>query len=168
MASCGECGSKLTTRLANKQQRHRADIYACREKSCVGIYEPDLDAYVEKVMVAWLADPATAAALQRGGDESALILARADAEKARGELADWRRMAQAGDISAAGYMAAEKGLFARIADAEQREQEASTPPILAGRVGPAAAAGWAALSLPVKRQIIAAVADIRLRKVGRT
>jgi len=167
VARCGECGSKLTTRLANSRQYQRADMYACREKACVGIYEPDLDAYVEKVMVAWLSDPATAEALQRGGDEAAVQLARADAEKARAELAEWRQLAAAGQITAAGYMAAEKGLLGRIADAEEREQAAAVPPVLRDRVGPAAAAGWAALDIPIKRQIIAAVADIRLRRVGR-
>jgi site-specific DNA recombinase len=167
VVSCGECGSKLTTRLRNPGQRQRADIYACREKSCTGIYQPDLDAYVEKVMVAWLSDPATAAALQRGGDEAALALARADAEKARAELAEWRRDAERGEVTLAGYKAFEKGALARIADAEQREHDASTPPVLRDRIGPAAAAGWAALGVPVRRQIIAAVADIRLRRVGR-
>ncbi len=167
VARCGECGCKLTTRLRNSRQRQRADVYACRERACTGIYQPDLDEYVEKVMVAWLSDPATAAALQRGGDVPALELARADAEKARAELADWRRDAERGEITLAGYKAFEKGAMARITDAEEREHAASVPPILAGRIGPAAAAGWDALSIEVRRQMIAAVADIRVRKVGR-
>ncbi len=166
VASCGECGCKLTTRLRNSQQRQRADVYACREKACTGIYQPDLDAFVEKVMKAWLSDPRTAAALQRGGDEASLELARADAEKARAELADWRRDAERGEISLAGYKAFEKGALARIADAEERENAASVPPILRNRIGPAAAAGWDALDLSIRRQMIAAVADIRLRRVG--
>jgi site-specific DNA recombinase len=168
IARCGECGCKLTTKLANSRQYQRADTYACREKGCTGIYQPDLDAYVEKVMVAWLSDPATAAALQRGGDQAALELARADAERERAALADWRRDAERGEVTLAGYKAFEKGALTRIADAEERATAASgPPPILRDRIGPAAAAGWAALDIPIKRQIIAAVADIRLRRVGR-
>jgi DNA-directed RNA polymerase specialized sigma24 family protein len=56
--------------------------------------------------------------------------------------------------------------LARIADAEERENAASVPPILRNRIGPAAAAGWDALDLSIRRQMIAAVADIRLRRVG--
>lgn len=167
VASCGECGCKLTTRLRAPLQRQRADIYTCRENGCTGIYVPDLDKFAERVMVTWLSDPATAEALQRGGDQAAVALARADAEKARAELAEWVKLAGSGDISAGAYSAAEKRLRGRIADAEQREHEASVPPVLAGRTGPAAAAGWEALSIPVRRQMIAAVADIRLRRVGR-
>lgn len=167
VAYCGECGCKLTTKLGAPRQRHRGDTYVCRELGCVGIYQTDLDAYVEAVMVAWLADPATVAALQRDGDTAAITLARADAEKARAELAEWRQAAERGEMTAAGYGAFERGALARIADAEQRERDASVPLILRDRIGPAAAAGWAALDIPVRRQMIAAVAEIRVRKVGR-
>jgi hypothetical protein len=40
------------------------------------------------------------------------------------------------------------------------------PPVLRGRLGSRAAAHWDALELPVKREIIRTVADIRVEPIG--
>ena len=46
-------------------------------------------------------------------------------------------------------------------------QAATLPPVLRGNIGPQAEAGWAALDMEVKREVIRTVADIRVRTVGR-
>jgi site-specific DNA recombinase len=118
-------------------------------------------------MIRWLSDPDVAADLTRGDDSAAAALARGDLERFRGELADLYRDAKAGRVSPVIATASEKGLQERIHDAEQQVQAASLPPVLRGRIGPQARAGWEALDLEVKRQIIRVVADIRVQAVGR-
>jgi site-specific DNA recombinase len=61
----------------------------------------------------------------------------------------------------------EQRLQEAIAEAEQRVQDATLPQVLRGNIGPQAKAGWYALDLESKRQIIRTVADIRVRRVGR-
>jgi site-specific DNA recombinase len=168
VARCGVCGAKLTAKLRNAKQGQRDDTYACREKACVGIYISDLDDYVEQVMIRWLSDPDTTADLTRARtDDGAAKLARADAGKARAELEEWRQLAERGEISAVSFARVEQAALARIREAEQRIADVTIPPVLAGNLSVMATAGWEALDTPVKRQIIAEVADIRVLRVGK-
>jgi site-specific DNA recombinase len=61
----------------------------------------------------------------------------------------------------------ERRLQEAIAEAEQRVQDATLPQVLRGNIGPQAKAGWYALDLEAKRQVIRTVADIRVQPVGR-
>jgi DNA invertase Pin-like site-specific DNA recombinase len=168
VARCGECGSKLTTKLAGEKSRLRGDMYACRERGCVGIYENDLDEYVTKVMIRWLSLPDTAKQLAANGDRGKAALARADLERANAEHADLLRSAKRGGVSLALAEAMEQEILTRIADAKQQIADAEAPPLLQGLVGEQAGQGWAGLTIPQRRQVIADVADIRVRRVGRS
>jgi DNA invertase Pin-like site-specific DNA recombinase len=164
---CGECGCKLTIKLIGENGRQREDMYACREKGCTGIYESDLDEYVTKVMIRWLSLPETAEQLAADGDSEKAMLARADLERANAEHADLLRTAKRGGLSLVLAEAMEQEIMARIADAKKQIADAEVPPLLQGLVGEQAERGWAGLTIPQRRQVIADVADIRVRRVGR-
>jgi DNA-directed RNA polymerase specialized sigma24 family protein len=142
-------------------------MYACREKGCVGVYQADLDEYVTRVMIRWLSLPETAEQLAASGDSEKAALARADLERANAEHADLLRSAKRGAVSLALAEAMEQEIMARIADARQQVADAELPPLLQGLVGEQAERGWADLTIPQRRQVIADVADIRVRRVGR-
>jgi site-specific DNA recombinase len=165
LARCAECGGQLAVQKVNHPNwQHR--VYTCWRKHCVAIKQQTLDDYVERAMVRWLSDPRNAEDITRGEDSDVARQARAEAAQLRIDLGEWRQLAEAGEVSPTGYAHAEKGLLRRIADAEQRALAATVPAVLAGNIGPQAEAGWARLDVAVKRQIIRAVADIRLRRVG--
>jgi len=170
VATCGECGAKLL-RKKGPPKGGRPDevnwMYVCRDRACIGIYQPDLDAYVERVMVAWLSEPDVVADLTAGEDSAAAKQARADAEQGRAELQQLYRDIKAATVSATIGTMSERRLQAAIAEAEQRVQDATVPQVLRGNVGPQAKASWYALDLETKRQIIRTVADIRVHRVGR-
>jgi hypothetical protein len=98
-----------------------------------------------------------------GGDEQ-VTHARAEANRLRADLEEWRRLAEAGEVTPISFARTEKGLLAQIAEHEQRAADAGVPPVLRGRIGPAAVAAWAELDdeLALKREIIRTVADIKL------
>ena len=165
IARCGKCGGVLVGHNARGHQS--GPVYQCLARSCVGIYERDLDRYVEERVVRWLSRADVAADLTRVDESAEAARARADADQQRAALAEWRRSAEAGEVTPATMARAEKGCLARIAQAEKRIHAATRHPILTGNVGPQAAAGWQLLDFQVKRQIIQMVADIRVRPVGR-
>jgi DNA invertase Pin-like site-specific DNA recombinase len=167
VARCGRCGSKLTTKLGKEKHRHRGDMYTCIEKSCVGIYESDLNEFVTKVMIRWLSLPETAEQLAANGDSEKAALARAELDRANAEHADLIGSARRGGVSLALAEAMEREILARIEDARQRIAGAEVPPLLRGLVGEQAEQGWEDLTIPQRRQVIASVADIRVHPVGR-
>jgi site-specific DNA recombinase len=168
LAVCAECGGKLARKKSPPQVRAtHPHSYWCTDRACVGIYADALDDYVEKVMVRWLSNPDTVADLTRVDDSAAAAQARADVEQLRADLTTLHQDARAGRVSPTVATMSEAGIKERIADAEQRIQAATLPPVLRGNIGAQAQSGWDDLDVGVKRQIIAAVADIRLLKVGR-
>lgn len=167
VARCGECESKLTIKLGQQKRRHREDMYTCRDRACVGIYQGQLEEYVSEVMVRWLALPETAAQLAVNGDSAKAELARGDLDRAESEHAELIRSARRGELTAALAAAMEAEILARAADARQRIADAEVPPLLRHLIGPGARKGWEALTIPQRRQVIAHVADIRVCKVGR-
>jgi site-specific DNA recombinase len=164
---CGVCGGKLTVHKAHPGQRQRDDVYTCKEKTCVGVYVGDLEEYVTEVMIRWLSHPETAAQLAAGGNSEAAALAHADLDRANAEHGELLRSAKRGAITLAMAEAMEQEILKRVEDARQRIKDASAPPILKGLIGEQAADGWDELSVPQRRQVIAAVADIRVHRVGR-
>ncbi|HEY0529970.1 MAG TPA: recombinase family protein [Actinoplanes sp.] len=166
---CGVCGGPLSTNMVN---RHgwTGRLYSCLNRRCVAVKAEILDEYVERTVVAWLSLPETAEMLSAlsGGDEQAST-ARAEAARLRAELEDWRKLAEEAEVSAIAYARAEKGLTKQIAEQEALAVEAGIPPVLRGMVGEHAVARWAELGDEVarKREIIRAVADIRLLRAGK-
>lgn len=137
--------------------------HSCKARSCATIAMDTLDDYVEEIMIRWLSRPDVFAELTRVDDSAVAAQARADAAQGRAELAEWRQAVEKGDVTLAGYASAEKGLLARIEEAEQRAQAATMPAALLGNVGDQAEERWRSRSIEVKRQMIQAVADITLK-----
>jgi site-specific DNA recombinase len=175
IARCAKCGGYLTGH--NARQRQRGPVYQCKDRSCVGIYERDLDAHVEHVLVGrddidpdfvgFLADPEVYADLTKVDDSAMALQARAEADAARAELAALYREVETGATTRRMAAADEKRLLAVVGDADRRAESATVPSVLAGVIGPQAKERWAGLDMAVKRQIIILVADIRVRPVGR-
>jgi hypothetical protein len=169
VARCAECGGKLAVKKtpANNRRTVFKMAYTCRDRACVGIGLDLLDDYAEEVMVRWLSDPDVVADLTRVDDSPAATLARADLERLRADQEALYRDARTGRVSPVIATTTEQGLKQRIHEAEQQIQAATLPPVLRGNIGPQAKAGWEALDLEVKRQIIRDTADIRVQSVGR-
>ncbi len=165
VVKCAECGSKL---VRKKQATTGTIIYFCPNRSCVGVTAAALDDYVERVVVRWLSSPRVAADLARTGDTAAAAQARADAERDRAQLQQLYRDVKGGAVSATIATLEEKRLLEAVGEAEGRAQAAALPPVLVGNIGPQAQAGWDALDFEGKRLIIRTIADIRVRRVGRS
>jgi hypothetical protein len=163
-----ECGGAMARMLNSGHKNSRVPNYRCYD-GCrrISVKQAPLDDYVENVIVTWLADPKVYADLARGDDSAAAAEARADAERLRADLAEWRQLAKGGKVTALTFAEVESDRLTRIADAERREQATTLPPVLAGIIGPDAADRWFRLDLGAKRQAIRAVADIRIRAIGK-
>ena len=169
VVTCATCGGPLASQQVN---RHgwSGRVYSCLRKRCAAVKVEYLDEYVQRAVVAWLARPQTYDMLSAhaGGDEQ-VAHARAEAQRLRAELEDWRRLAETGDVQPVSFARVEKGLMKQIAEHEKRAADAGVPPVLRGRIGAQAVAAWAELGedVAVKREIIRTVADIKLRPAGK-
>jgi site-specific DNA recombinase len=169
IVTCATCGGPLSV---GNVSRHgwTGQVYACLYKRCAAVKTEFLDEYVQRAVVAWLARPQTYDMLSAhaGGDEQ-VAHARAEAQRLRAELEEWRRLAEAGDVQPVSFARVEKGLTAQIAEHERRAADAGVPPVLRGRIGEQAIGAWAELGdeVAVKREIIRTVAEIKLRPAGK-
>jgi site-specific DNA recombinase len=164
IALCNECGTKLG--MQRKRKYPHVRDYVCPDGH-VAIGADVLDEYVESVLLRWLSDPGVMGVLTSVDDSAAAAQARADVEQLRAELDELYRDVEAGRVSPVIATKVEGGLQSRIAEAEQRIEAATLPPVLRGNLGAAARSGWEALDVVVRRQIIRTVAEIRVRQVGR-
>lgn len=167
LVTCAKCGSGVRGGLMSTGSPHAR--YACFDHGCAAIREDQLDEFVQRTVVAWLSRDDVYEALSADYDDEATTRARAEAQQVRAELEQWRQLAERREVSPESFVRMEKSLLAQIAAAEQRATESSIPPILRGRTGPQAIGAWAALGdeIAVKREIISAVADIRIRPAGK-
>ena len=115
---CGVCGGPVSS---GRVSRHgwEGQVYSCLKKRCAAVKAQFLDEYVQRTVVAWLSLPETSEVLsaQSGGDEQ-VAHARAEAARLRGELEDWRKLGEEGEVTAVAFARAEKGLTAQIAEHE--------------------------------------------------
>jgi len=164
VAHCDVCGDHLqgsrTTPWRGIQK-----VYTCASRRCVTVMMDALDELAERVVIAWLSKPDVFDSLSGGQDDESVIHARAEAQRLRAELEDYRKAASTGDIKAVDWIRISRGLESQIAAQEKVASEASIPPVLRGRIGPEAVETWAALTddLAVKRDIIRTIADIRVK-----
>ena len=160
---CGVCGGPLS---CSQVSRHgwTGQVYSCLKKRCAAVKAEILDEYVERVVVAWLSRPEVFEELSAGIGDAEVAHARAEAQRLRAELEDWRKLAEQGEVSAISFARVEQGLTAQIAGHEARAAEAGIPPVLRGRIGPEAVQAWADLGdeVAVKREIIREVLSIEL------
>jgi site-specific DNA recombinase len=171
LAQCGKCGGVFNSisRPGPGGNGARVQIYRCSQHSCVVASQPELDAYVQAVLVAWLAQPQVYAMLAKATadtDQQAAHV-RAESQRLRAELEQWRQAAEVGQVTPVSFARVERGLLERIALADQQAAEAATPPLLRGLVGPDAAAKRATLDTAAKREVIRMVAQISVIPVGK-
>jgi len=168
LVKCGVCGGPLSV---NNINRHgwTGQVYSCLLRRCAAVKMEHLDEFVERIVVAWCARPETTEQLHRKFDDQGVAEARAEAERLRNDLEQWRTLAEAGEVTPVSFVRAEAGLIRKIAEAEQAAQEAGIPPVLRGLIGPHAEAEWLALGDDVarKREVIKEVLELKLLPVGK-
>jgi site-specific DNA recombinase len=169
VVTCAVCGGP-TSRHTPRRRDWARDHYACLKKRCASAPMDLMDEYVQRVVVAWLSreDIYDLLTAQTATDEQ-VAHARAEADRLRTDLEEWRRLAETGEVTPISFARAEKGLLAEIAGHEARAAEAGIPPVLRGRIGTQAVQAWAELGdeVAVKRDIIRTVADIQLKPAGK-
>ncbi|WP_432824729.1 recombinase family protein [Dactylosporangium sp. CA-092794] len=163
IVTCGVCGGQVSCSRGQPKRRIGA-YYRCLPRNCVRVKMEPLDELAERAVVAWLAQPEVFDLLSGGEDDETVSRARAEAERLKAELEEFKQLASIGEVKAVDYARISRGLEAQIAEQEKISAEAAIPPVLRGRIGPEAVAAWAALDgqVAVKRDIIRTVAQIKL------
>ncbi|WP_432839073.1 recombinase family protein [Dactylosporangium sp. CA-092794] len=166
---CGVCGGP-TSKQPVKRRGWVGVNYSCLYRRCASVTADVLDEFVQRAVVAWLARPEVFEELSADASSDEQVAhARAEAQRLRAELEDWRKLAESGEVTAVSFARAERGLLGQIEQHEATAKEAGIPPVLRGRIGADAVAAWAELGdeVAVKRDIIRTVADIRLLPAGK-
>jgi len=152
IARCAECEAPLaaTTRINGRQ-------YQCHHRGCVRVDADDLDREAETLILDYLARPDVHKALgvDQDPDENAERAAiREEIESIRSRLDELADAVAAGTVSVTLASRTEPQLLERLRDAEQREQELSTPSTLRGLFDPArnAAENWATAPVSTRRE----------------
>lgn len=172
IANCGVCGGKLSIHRMRDGRgaapRERV-FYRCRERGCVAVEQKLFDEFIERTVVRWLSRRDVFESFASGVGDEQIAHARAQAQELRVELEDWRAAAERREVDRISFGRISTKLLADIEAAENRATEIGIPPVLKGRIGEEAAARWAELGddgVEVKREIIRAVADLTLNRVG--
>jgi site-specific DNA recombinase len=125
-------------------------------KGHVRIEEAELDAYVEKLVLAYLRRPDVIEQLRAGAiDDAELAGVRDSLAEARAELTALRAAVSAGRATVASLVAVEPGLVARVEELERRERDLSAPPQLAALITPGkdVARRWKAAPMSARRDV---------------
>jgi len=173
IARCGLCGHVMYKRGYSRDKRKAkpaAPVYCCQQNGCngVGVKSDALDEYAEDKIILWGSDPAVYAALTESEDSAAAVAAQADVAQFEAELEETRQLFEDGQMSPVMAARKEQKLLAQLDDARQRAREAAMPKVLADNIGSQFARRWVdVLDIAAKRQIIRAVAEIKVNQVGR-
>ncbi|WP_299956698.1 recombinase family protein [uncultured Modestobacter sp.] len=161
IAVCGVCGGRL------RVQKNRGFLaYLCTDGFHVSRLEEKVDELVQGVTVARLQRPDVLAVLADDGDET-VATALAEAREKRARLDGFYDAAASGELTPAALARIEARLLPEIDEAERRAQRATVPAVVAGTAGPDAAARWAELTLPQRREVIDTLMTVRVHPTGR-
>jgi hypothetical protein len=165
---CARCGEPMRQTVYRRKVRAARPTYVCTGRGCsTAIRQGDLDQYVERVLTGWLTEPTVFDRLTAGDQSPDVAQARAEFARVSVELEELRQGGESGAVSVSTLMRVEPALLARLGRAEQALRQATMPPVLIDVIGPGAPARWRALEMPQKRALLAAVADVRVRPIGR-
>jgi site-specific DNA recombinase len=161
----GDCDRPMH-RVPHQSGKPEQARYAC-SRGCTGIRASDLDEYVTRLVCRRLAR--VARERPRKTDDATVIQVRAEADRLRTRLNEWRDSGARGETSPASLARIEAQLAADIADADRRAVAATTPPTLAellkGRPGyDALRRRFDALPVPARREVITLILDVRVRR----
>jgi site-specific DNA recombinase len=132
IAVCDVCDGVLAARSVDRGQE-----YTCHRKSCVRIGYDELNTFAEAAIMDYLARPENLAWLTANeDDDEALLAARDLVAEIRAERDDLADQVGSGQLSATLAARAEPGILARLAAAEAREEELSTPAPLRDLIKP--------------------------------
>lgn len=170
IAECGVCGSPCR-RVKNRG----TPSYACSGKFappnrpsrfCVVRVQADLDAYISMVVVEWLSRPDVLEHLTPPEDTTAVEAAE-KVRDLRSRLEEFHTAAAEGRISATGFASIEAKLLAEIREAERRAVPRGVPPGVTELACGDAVAGWEAMSVQQRRQVIRALMVVRILPTGK-
>jgi DNA invertase Pin-like site-specific DNA recombinase len=161
---CGICGTGLYAHYDGN-----ALFYGCGRYGHVSIRADWLEAYVEDRIVSWAADRDVYTYLwaQREDDDATAVAARADVERLEHQLEECRIAGEDPEADAVFWERRARALGAKLAEARTLARPPSLSPVLADVIGPDAADNWWRLrkeNIPAAKQLIAAVADIRIHR----
>lgn len=159
IAVCGKCGGGVRSQ---KNRGYRS--YLCITKFCVSRREEWADAVVVAAVVARLADPQLADLLASKDHEasSAIRNAHSTVQELRDRLDGFYADAATGRLSREGLTRIEGTILAEIAAAERTARRSTLSPIVADVAGPGAGDRWATRTITQQREIIRALATVRL------
>ncbi|MGH9212498.1 MAG: recombinase family protein [Acidimicrobiales bacterium] len=149
---CDVCGRYLSASYRNDAPSR---IYVCHTKGCVRVKADDLDNVAEAAMLGYLSRPDNIAQLLDDSTDSDLEAARLEVAQIRAELDDLADQVGRGDLTPMLAARAEPQIRARLAAAEARETELSTPSALRGLIEPGEDVHqrWNAAPMSAKRRI---------------
>jgi len=149
---CGACGGPAGVVKYRSPDGH----YFCQPKGCCMVSKPPVDEIVDRAVVGYLSRPdIVARTLSSDVDDGTVAEARAEVERIRRERDDLYDAVGQGQVSVMMQARAEPQILARLAEAERRVVELSTPSELRGLIGPGedVAVRWAAMPVPAKRRL---------------
>ncbi|MBM2620166.1 recombinase family protein [Actinoplanes sp. LDG1-06] len=147
-------------------------FYRCSVKRCVSAPLADIDAMLTKIFRERLARPDALRAMAVG-DEDAAQRAQDEADRLKMQLAEWEAIAKRGKDSPARVAAIMAGLEDQIEGLEREARAARLPAVLRDVLDdphPNLTAKWDNATVVGRRQIVKALADVRIGKglPGRT
>lgn len=135
LVRCGVCDGPLSSQKVN---RHgwTGQVYSCLHKRCAAVKAEFLDEYVQRTVVAWLSRPDVYDVLTATSatDEEAAH-ARAEAQRLRGELEDWRKLGEEGEVTAIATPAPRRACSRRSPSMSNAPPTPGSPPCSAGASG---------------------------------
>lgn len=140
--------------------------YMCSGQSCATILMGELDDFVTRVVVGYLSRERVHEHLMRADGDTEIAKKRGEAERLRHEIETWRQLGEQG-ADAVTVLRSVESLTARAKALDEEIQARALPPVLRGRTGAALPDLWEGLDLTVKREIIRACADVRIKSVGK-
>jgi len=176
IAVCGVCGTPLQFKSSGRRKKDGVlgRFYGCGVRGHVAIEVGRLDGYVSRAVVAWLASPQVKAELSARHEEDAADAIAAETEVLRlsklitelGEEID-NPPAGADKEDLADARRQRRGLRQQLADARKLAAPSSLDPLLMHALGPGAGERWGGYSPVIRRKLIAMIARITVRPVGR-
>lgn len=165
LAVCGECQGPMSA-ATSRQGIYNEPMYRCYKKRCSSVKVAELDNIVQATILAFLCRPDVYALLTAtaGNDDEQASAARAEANQLRTELENWINEAVTSGVSATTAARIEKGYRDRIAAANDRAAQASTPAALRGLPGPDIVARWSEMDLAAKREVVRLVAPPTVKR----
>lgn len=159
IATCGICGGTCH-RLVN---RGKYASYYCRPNGCVSRSQPGMDELVNAVIVARLSSPDALEAMNRREDPDVGPVLE-EIRNLNHRLEGIYEQAATGKLSAAGLVAVEGSIHAKITAAKEQLKNLSTPSRITIPDPAGLASKWDSVPLLRKRDIIRSLMEVRIMK----